>query len=542
MDAKLLLLLVVAVGVSGHDDYQCPLGFEPTHCSSRKCKCMKNINDHLKCDEENQQLYLKIGYCISTYSDSDMTVVIGDCPYIHPSARNSSMFPYFPLPPNMTASEVNGYMCGEMNRTGRLCGRCENGTGPSVFSPDLKCVSCLDSSYGWALYLAAEFIPVTLFVLLVILLKIRLCADYANALVFFCNTLSAAFSHIRPDSFVFFHFSFEGSVASILASIYSIINLQFFQNFLPPICISNEMTNLEAIALRYVVALYPLLLILLIYVLVWLYDRNFKPVVLVWRPFSVLLTCFSETFDIKQSLIHAFASFFLLSYFSFAVTSTSLLTYTITQPMNADTRSSGMDVFYFDGSVQFSLDNALVPLACVFISVLYFLPIVLMLVYPTRTFQKCLNCCGLRCLPLHIFMDAFQGYYKNGTEGTRDYRYFAGIYLLFRFLAIFNFLRSLLASHYSNVVFLVSFSLSFALCRPYKNSLFNVVDCLCFGIIALGIFLFLQSLTASVAQRTVLLLLMSTPLLYLATLFVACYLLPKCSCISTVSLKKKVFL
>ena len=72
---------------------------------------------------------------MSTYNDTDMKVVLGGCPYIHPSARNSSKFPYFPFPPKMTASEVNGYMCGEMNRTGRLCGQCENGTGPSVFSP-----------------------------------------------------------------------------------------------------------------------------------------------------------------------------------------------------------------------------------------------------------------------------------------------------------------------------------------------------------------------------------------------------------------------
>ena len=140
VSCAVLLLLVVA---SGH---QCPLGFEPD-CSVnevRKCKCSNDLI-YSKCDEEKQELYLKIGYCISTYNDTNMTIVIGECPYIHPSARNSSMFPYFPLPPNMTASEVNGYVCGEMNRTGRLCGRCKNGTGPSLFSPDLKCVKCLDS-------------------------------------------------------------------------------------------------------------------------------------------------------------------------------------------------------------------------------------------------------------------------------------------------------------------------------------------------------------------------------------------------------------
>ena len=146
----------------------------------------------------------------------------------------------------MTASEVNSYMCGELNRTGRLCGRCKNGTGPSVFSPDLKCVKCIDSSYGWAVYLAAEFIPITVFVFLVILFRIRLCADYINALVFFCNITSAGLLSYRPDDVSFvFPSDFERNAVSILLSVYDVINLKFFQNFFPPLCISEELTNLK---------------------------------------------------------------------------------------------------------------------------------------------------------------------------------------------------------------------------------------------------------------------------------------------------------
>ena len=231
----LLAVVLLVVVASGH---LCPLGFEPAqYCSSgnetRKCKCRKNLHYSIKCVEEKQQLYLRIGYCMSTYNDTDMTFVIGRCPYIHPSARNSSKFPYFPFPPNMTASEVNGYMCGEMNRTGRLCGRCENGTGPSVFSLDLKCVRCLDSSYGWAVYLAAEFIPITVVVLLVILFRIRLCADYMNALVFFCNTVSACLLYYRPVQIYDFSVIPDLSAVSILLSIYNIFNLRFFQNYFP---------------------------------------------------------------------------------------------------------------------------------------------------------------------------------------------------------------------------------------------------------------------------------------------------------------------
>ena len=513
----LSLLLVVA---SGH---QCPLGFEPAqYCSSgnetRNCKCRKDLHYRIKCDEEKQQLYLLIGYCMSTYNDTDMTVVLGGCPYIHPSARNSSKFPYFPFPPNMTASEVNGYMCGEMNRTGGLCGRCENGTGPSVFSLDLKCVRCLDSSYGWAVYLAAEFIPITVFVLLVILFRIRLCADYMNALVFFCNIVSDYLLYFSPVyDFSVYVPNCGKVVVSILLSIYNVFNLHFFENYFPPLCISEEMTNMEVIALRYLVALYPLLLIVVIYALVCLYDRNFKPLVLVWRPFGAIISCFRKQFNVRQSLIHAFASFFLLSYYGFSSTSYFFFHHTYLYDMNSSRLST---IFYWEG-VHSTTNNILyIPV------VLIILPTLLMLVYPTRTFQKCLNCCGLRCLPLHIFMDAFQGCYKNGTDGTRDYRYFAGLYLLFRFLVASDLLNCVISNNKNPFFFVAIFSFSFALCRPYKNNCFNVVDCLFHAILALFLF-FLFLLSASVPLRSFLLLLFCTPLFYLVIL-IGCYLFPKC--------------
>ena len=515
----LSLLLVLA---SGH---QCPLGFEPAqYCSSgnetRKCKCRKDLDPHIKCDEEKQQLYLRVGYCMSTYNDTDMTVVLGQCPYIHPSARNSSKFPYFPFPPNMTASEVNGYMCGEMNRTGSLCGRCENGTGPSVFSPDLKCVRCLDSSYGWAVYLAAEFIPITIFVLFVILFRIRLCADYINALVFFCNIITADLLYYKPlyDFSVYFS-NCERVVASTFLSIYNIFNMQFFQNFFPPLCISEEMTNMEVLALRYLVALYPLLLIVVMYALVCLYDRNFKPFVLVWRPFGTIILCFRKQFNVRQSLIHAFASFFLLSYYGFSSTSYFFFHHTYLYDMNSSRLST---IFYWE-----SVHSTTYGIPYIFVT-LIILPTVLLLVYPTRTFQKCLNCCGLRCLPLHIFMDAFQGCYKNGTDGTRDYRYFAGLYLVLRFLLVSGVLHINLSGNENAILCLTIFSFSFALCRPYKNNCFNVVDCLFHAILAF--FLFLSSfefLSVSVPLRVFLLLLLSTPLFYLVIL-IGCFLFPKC--------------
>ena len=70
-------------------------------------------------------------------------------------------------------------------------------------------------------------------------------------------------------------------------------------------------------------------------------------------------------------------------------------------------------------------------LAIVMLIIFNFLPLVLLCVYPSRCFQKCLNCTKCQYRTLHVFMDTFQGCYK---ETPWDCRYFAGFYLLLRFI------------------------------------------------------------------------------------------------------------
>ena len=113
-------------------------------------------------------------------------------------------------------------------------------------------------------------------------------------------------------------------------------------------------------------------------------------------------------------------------------------------------------------------------------------------------------------------------------DGTRDYRYFAGLYLVFRVLPFSDIFSYFIALHRNPVLIIAIFSFSFALCRPYKNNCFNVVDCLFHAILALVVFVFyLDSLSASVLLRAFLFLLLSTPLFYLVIL-IGCFLFPKC--------------
>ena len=539
MQVGLVLLvgtsLALAMTARQSQVHNCPLGFEPVRHpsanSTGECKCKEHLDPAIHCDQDSKQLYLKVGYCMTTYNETDTesTVVVGQCPYIHPSAENSSLLRYFPLPPNLTESDLDEYMCGEINRVGRLCGQCKNGTGPLVFSAVLKCVECLDYSYGWIVYLAFQSMISTIFVVIVILFRVKIFADNMAVIVLFCQMTGAEY-HYRNDVGFLWKHPWQKILSLDLYVFYSIFNFNFFQIFIFPFCISDKLKNLNLIAIDYLTALYPLLSILIIYVLVRLYDRNFKPLVIIWRPVAKMLLYLGYRKDVKLSLIDAFNSFFVLAHFRIIIASVTLLFYT---NLNTLHNSAKPPVFYLDGTVPYS-NNAFMILASLMCVSFTAIPTILLLVYPTKTFQKFLNSCKINFLPLHIFMDSFLGYYKNGTNGTRDYRYFAGLSLLFRYLVftnifIYNETNIVSCSSFSMVAMV--FSLSFALCQPYKRNACNTFDSIILLLWAVGHFLVRFQLTFTkrtftMAEGMFVLMLLHIPALYFLSQ-IGYYLYPK---------------
>ena len=141
--------------------------------------------------------------------------------------------------------------------------------------------------------------------------------------------------------------------------------------------------------------------------------------------------------DIQSSIIKAFATFLLLSYVKLLNTTLDILIPVELYHANPNKDGSGWYVYY-DASYQyFSKDH--LPYALLGISLFLTLglcPLVLLIVYPMTCFQR--YCYGTSNYALRIFIDAFQGHYKDGTEpGTRDCRWFAGIYFLGRIMILF---------------------------------------------------------------------------------------------------------
>ena len=321
------------------------------------------------------------------------------------------------------------------------------------------------------------FFPLTIFFVMVVTFRITATSPSMNAFVLACQVLMSPFQ-IRVFLSYLSHTTYRPAIffVRVIASLYGFWNLDFFRTLYPLFCLHPNMTSLQILALDYIVAAYPLLLILIAYSLVELHGRNCKIVVWLWKPFRRCFIHIQRTY-IQTSLIDAFASFLLLSYDKFLSVSFDLLI-----PVHLyDVHGDPMEPYlYFDGTVEYFGKQHL-PYAILAITVLIIfniLPLLLLCLYPCRCFQKVLNYYGLRCQALHTFMDAFHNGYKNGTEGTRDCRYISVVYLLMRIFSFINaivFISSVIIYFFNLGVMFTMLAILITIVRPYRALIHIVV-------------------------------------------------------------------
>ena len=489
-----LILLVVFSGVSlgqkePNDHYvnsTCPT-WTIYDSSTNSCECGSNIHRIVSCilvDGCPKKFEISVirGFCMTLNEDQTKTVV-GSCfsvpdPYKEPRTTH--------VVPNDT-SQLDTDVCGYKQRTGQLCGQCVNGTSPPVYSYYPQCVDCPAGTNNWAKYLAVSVLPTTLFFVGVVVIKFRATSPLMSGYIMLCQIVASPSILRRVQESAFPHPHEQTTSTATYFSLISIWNLDFFRMVYPPFCLNPNATILQLLSLDYIIAAYPLVLIILTYTLVTLHYHNCRLVVWLWRPFLRCCIRFQRQWDIRNSLVDAFATFLLLSYVKFLSVSFDILTPTTVWDSRKVKQPT---VLYYNGTVKYFSKEHL-PYAVLAITVLLvfiFLPILLLCLYPCRCFQRLLNRCNFRCQALHMFMDAFQGCYKNGTNGTRDCRYFAALYLITRVavhmslaFSSVSFTNSVSVAVLAVVVFLLSYF------HPNKKQAHNQLD----------IFFFLSILVAT---------------------------------------------
>ena len=267
------------------------------------------------------------------------------------------------------------------------------------------------------------------------------------------------------------HYSTLGAIGT--ATLYGPWNLDFFRALYKPTCISPSITATQSYIIEEAIGLYPLVLLVVLYSFVTLRDRGRRVIVKIWTPFHFLLSRFQSKLNLKTSLIDTFATFFLLSYMKIGFTAFYVLTPTPVWSADGSYRLA----VYMDPSVAYfgssHIGYAVITLILVFVVLI--IPILLLFLYQCRCFHKCLDHFHLRLLPLHAFVDAFQGCYKDGTNGTRECRYFAGLQLVLRLLfpVMFLITREAKLSLFSCAMVLSLYITLFVIVQPYKAVVYN---------------------------------------------------------------------
>jgi hypothetical protein len=153
------------------------------------------------------------------------------------------------------------------------------------------------------------------------------------------------------------------------------------------------------------------------------------------------LSLIHKKWDVRTSLIDVFATFFFLSNVKFFSVSFDLLTPTPVYHLYPDHYNHTLGLLYAGHIEYFGSEHLpYAILALTVLSVFVVFPIIVISLYPFAFFQKTLNLFPFRWYILHTFVDSFYGCYKDGTQpGTRDYRWFASIFFVVRFIQFLLF-------------------------------------------------------------------------------------------------------
>ncbi len=377
---SLLLLVLGDVTSQKQQDHACTL-WKYYDNTTNECQCGSNLSNSIRCSEKENKISIRIFSCMTLDNTSLDPVVMENClyscHYLHLSSANSA---FYEIDTNST-TELNNVTCGPYNRNGLMCGECIEGHGLPVYSYSLSCVECTHYKYNWIKYIAVAYIPLTLFLIVVITFRISATSGSMVGYVT-VSQLEATYTLSKLYLAVSDHTKW-------VVFIYSIWNLDFFRSIYPPFCIHPHMSALQVASLDYIIAVYPMIMILLTYGIVNLHDR-YSQVIWLCRPLYRCFRHIRKEWEIRNSLIGAFATMLLLSYGKILNVSSNILI-----PYSFNYMNGSQSSFHVQIDINtLYLSKLHLPYFILGLTmglVFNIVPLLLLCLYPCRCFQTCLN-------------------------------------------------------------------------------------------------------------------------------------------------------
>lgn len=459
----------------------CPPGFvyNPQH---EKCSCSvssksSTYNGIFDCNELTFTASQYIGYwsgyidettnSIAEYGNENI-LFTGTCPL---GFCFSSKDAKINLPDTPIGLKLSQKVCSE-NREGILCGKCIKGHSVYFHSPMYKCGPNTNCHLGLLLYLLSEILPLTILFCITVLFHIDFNSGYLNGFILFAqifDTLSLlANGGVLEDS------KTQKVMLSIIKMMYSPFNLEFFQIDSLEFCLFKGANFLQIVTIRYVSLIYSLLLII---ALIFLMRCNYC--------YKVKIVCLRLCITNSSSMVDSLAAFLVLCYSQCCRNCYQILNRSWLEGKGL--RYSKYTRVFRMGSMKYS-DSEFIfyaVISSVFLVFFIIIPPVLLILQPlahkflpNRFFEN--SKVQTACLHVERFkplFDKLQGCFKD------KHRYFAGLYLVYRFIpnAIFAFLNVRLHVFVLVQICLVLMLAIHCWTKPYRNNIHNNIDTAIFG-------------------------------------------------------------
>ncbi len=394
----------------------------------------------------------------------------------------------------LTLNHSNDTQCRYLNRTGTLCGKCLEGYSVAVNTYSYDCILCNNHTnlvQNALVYVALTYLPYLILFLLIIFLNINLMSGSLSGFILYAQLIGSGVLELTIDRLPSQKYAYY--LQRVYRMSYGVFNLNSFSGILSPFCVSEDSNTLGVISLDYGVAIFPLVVIIVIWLVVSLVDRcNLR------RAKNRSLQTFASVQGNSESstsrkigesikkmfsrnFIHAFVGFIYLSYTKMSLAATLTLT-TVGVFNQNGTYVTSTRLIYYASQYYFGQNEYLYPYGVIAITVYIIavaLPFALLggldFVNWLTGLEKCVLMRKLwPSLTINSFLDAMRDCYRPNR------RYFAGIYFLFRLvmLMIFAFSSKLLTLVLCQLLLIFLMVVVVAIMLPYKEMLHNFIDIL----------------------------------------------------------------
>ena len=393
----------------------CPPGLV-YNIDKRECQCVVNHSPQTPaitgCEINNLQAYYNRYYWIGYESDDATDLLFGLCPIYYCYSKDSSL-----LPRDANKTIVDKFVCGDQKRTGVLCGQCIEGYSVMLNSPGFTCEKCSNVHLGILYLILSYILPVSVLFYVIMSYNIRMTTGLISAYLFFSQIIDNHHYYIpsKPATNLSF------TIYSVIAAIYNISNLEFFQQDIFSYCLFSNAGTVDILAFKLLLSFYPILLVVIYFIL---------------RRYCICkYRCFQNWRLSSSSVTHGISAFLVLCFAKINILSFGVLKYTELFYTNGTSYSK---VVYLQGEITYfgeSLYNVYAIISLFTVVIIITVPTMLLVFHPIliriaiyfewgeSRFILLINKLLLidRLKPM---LDTFQGDYKDNMH------FFAGLHFI----------------------------------------------------------------------------------------------------------------